>query len=79
MDVYRNAAWPTRDRVIPFLHFYALLGAMGHVAAAEQYRAYYATSLGVANAMASTPEARDGVNDAVDRMRKLAFPEVPRR
>ena len=47
---YTHSAWmnpshPTRDHVVPYAMFYAMLAALPHVAAAEQASAYFAALL----------------------------------
>lgn len=78
MEAYHHPRWPTRDHLIPFELFYAMLATAGAITAAEQYRHFHAARLAVGAVMASE-EGRSNVQRAVDELVKLAFPEIPVR
>jgi hypothetical protein len=77
MDTWTNATWPTRDRVIPFRLFFALLAVMPGVVASEQLDDYYVAVL--AGAMVhGTEEGQAHRTAMINRLVQQAHPRTRR-
>lgn len=76
MAAWHSPAWPTRDRVIPFQLFYAMIGALANVTAADQLTAYYAALLAGAQVHGGT-DGRSERDRAVRSLVDTAFPTLP--
>lgn len=74
MATYRNAGWPTRDRVIPIRLFFLMVEALAAIGAADELTQYYAGVLAHGQIWASA-EGRQEITATVARLRALAFPE----
>lgn len=72
-DLYYSERWGTRDRIIPFKHFFLLLNALGNVNAAHQLQAVFATGHGYALAQ-SGKDAK--VRTQTRNLIRAANPEV---
>ena len=69
--IYVNAAWPTRDKIIPYKLFYVLMGAMPYVWAMERKIAAEAYTQGKAITNSKTKQK---ASRTMDKMHKAALP-----
>jgi hypothetical protein len=76
MDAWTNPTWPTRDRVIPFKLFFAMLIALTNIEAGEQVQAYHAALL--AGAMIHGGEDGRATRERhVEQLLSRAYPTIP--
>lgn len=75
-EFYDPARWPTRDSAIPYRLFYAMVGAMANVRAADQLVVYYAALLAGAQ-VTGGDEGRSQRDDAVRSLVETAYPSFP--
>lgn len=72
---YRDATYPTRDKVIPLGRFVAMSSATNALEAAETFRIAHAVSLGKA-AIDADEKGRRQVQRAFRDLQREAFPLV---